>query len=1006
MTKRAIAPVAIDMQAGVNEPLASTLGLTSTVAPRPPLGAGQAVTLSFTVTNGGQAPATGVVVEAPLPAQLEYQPGSTRRDRTVAVPDVVAAADEGPPARRGRVSPPPPVPPPVPPLQDGYELGAVSPGASTTVTYAATTRVPVASAADLVAATVRSAESPVPAAANGPKAVDLAAFADAIRALPAVRVAQPFGLVDLPPGSVAAGGKPLDAGVKVVGLDPRYAQDIPLLGFSAGEFTRGTAFASAAVAERLGAGPGATLDVHIPGTPESTAFSVPVGAVADLSGADALFASRAEDNLGDFVSAPFVVGVDLGAFARRVLPAVRADAAAPVPLVTQPPALEVHVQLERSRLNADPAAARRTTTGVRRSIERLYPGEVTAIDNVSAGLDRARIDASLAKVLFMALGLPGALLAGYLAFFGGTLLAEAERRERALLRARGFTPLTLTRAVAYQAAAIAVVGSVAGAALALVAANALFPPEVEPGSPALAFAVGAVVAAVVTLLAIYLPARKALLRDVTEARQEVVAAERPGWLRARLDLWLLVGAAVVSAAFVLTGGFRPKPGAVEETVAKSFYILLAPWCLWLGGVLLAARILLGVSRRKGARTGSPDGGPDFRQHLVGRVMARSVARRPAVVTAGMIMVGLAVAFGVSLAIFVTTFRAQQAADARFVVGSDVRVTLSPGQPLPVDLEQRLRVPGVQALTPVAQVPDAVLGSEKLLFAAVDPATYAGVADLSPDFFTAGSPSEAMAKMAQDPTAIIIDQETADTFNVGLDDTLKLQVPSPVLGQPVLLPLTVVAKVVQFPGYPTGLDFVGNLGAYQQATGAATPSYYLLRTGGDPATTARVEVDLQQSLGSEVPARITTAGAIGSPDQSSIAGLSLTGLGRVEGFYMLLIASLGIVIFVAMLLTQRNTERAVMRALGLARRPLLAISLAEAALVATAGVVVGTVVGVPMAQLFVQILRRIFIVPPVLSVTPSLAALLLGLLLVTVAIAAAILAVSARRLKLVELLRTE
>ena len=814
----------------------------------------------------------------------------------------------------------------------------MAPGASATVTYLATTKSPVASAADLVAGTVRSAENPVPSAANGPRAVDMAALADAVRALPEVTAAQPFGLVELPPGSVSVAGKPLDAAVKVVGVDPRYADDIPVLGFSAGEFTRGSAFVSPPVAERLGAGPGATLTVRIPGTPETSAFTVPVGAVANLGGADQLFANRTEDDLGDFVSAPFVVGVDLSSFQRQVLPAVRVDSAAPLPAVAEPPVLEVHTQLDRGELDANPAAARRATTGVRRSIERIAPGEVTVIDNLSVGLDRARVDTSLAKVLFMALGLPGALLAGYLAFYGGTLLAEAERRERALLRARGFTPLALTRAVAYQAAAIALAGSVIGAALALVAAGLLYPAEVDPGNPALAFGIGALVSIVITVLAIYLPARRALLGDVTEARQEVVAAERPGWLRARLDLWLLVVAAVVSIAFVVLGGFDPAPGAVEESVAKSFYILLAPWCLWLGGVLLAARIFLGVSRRAGAKASSPDSGspdsgsPDFRRHLVRRTMARSVTRRPAAVTAGIIMVSLAVAFGVSLAIFVATFRDQQQSDARFVVGSDVRVTVSPGQPLPPDVDQRLRVPGVEAVTAVAQVPDAVLGSEKLMFVAVDPATFTDVVDLSPGYFTEGSPDEALAALADDPTAVIIDEETAETFNVGQGDAIKLQVPSPALGQPTLVPLTVVATVVQFPGYPTGLDFVGNLDAYRQATGATTPSYFLLRTDGEPDTNARVAAELARSLGTDVPARISTTAQVGNPDQSSIAGLSLTGLGRVEGFYMLLIASLGIVIFVAMLLTQRNTERAVMRALGLARRQLRSIFLGEAALV--------------------------------------------------------------------------
>ena len=111
MTRRSIAHVTIDMQAGVNEPLASPLVLTATVAPRPPLAVGQAVTLTFVAGNSGPVPATSVVVEAPLPAQLEYQPGSTQRDGAavpdVAVGDVVAP----PPEEEGEPAPPGPGPP-------------------------------------------------------------------------------------------------------------------------------------------------------------------------------------------------------------------------------------------------------------------------------------------------------------------------------------------------------------------------------------------------------------------------------------------------------------------------------------------------------------------------------------------------------------------------------------------------------------------------------------------------------------------------------------------------------------------------------------------------------------------------------------------------------------------------------------------------------------------------------------------------------------------------------
>jgi len=369
-------------------------------------------------------------------------------------------------------------------------------------------------------------------------------------------------------------------------------------------------------------------------------------------------------------------------------------------------------------------------------------------------------------------------------------------------------------------------------------------------------------------------------------------------------------------------------------------------------------------------------------------------------------VSLTVAFGVSLAIFVDTFRLQQRADARFIVGSDVRVTPSLGDTVPDGLDQRVRSAGGQAVTPVARVPDVVLGTENMLFAAVDPRTFGEVAPLDSGFFTDVSPSDAMNALARDPFAVLVDKETSESFNLRPGDTVKLQVPSPALGQPALVAFRVAGTVIQFPGFPLGLDFVGTLEAYQQATGTTTPSYFLVRTDGTQAANARVTDALRAGLGTTVPARIETTAVVGNLDQTSLAGLSLTGLGRVEGLYMLLIACLATVLFVTAILMQRATERATMRALGLARRRLHALIFGETVFVASTSVVVGTLVGIPMAYLFEQILRRIFVVPPGLRVPLSAGALVVGVLAVTLVVSGVIVSAAIRRLRLVELLRAE
>jgi len=490
---------------------------------------------------------------------------------------------------------------------------------------------------------------------------------------------------------------------------------------------------------------------------------------------------------------------------------------------------------------------------------------------------------------------------------------------------------------------------------------------------------------------------------VTEARQAIARTPRPAWLRARLDVILLVVAGAVFAIFIATGGLSPNPKANQESIARSFYVLLAPWCLWLGATLLAARGVLAVTRRVSAKTNALD----FRRHLVTRTLLRSVARRPAMVTASIVTVSSTVAFGVSLAIFVDAFRVQQRADARFIVGSDVRVTPSLGEPIPGGLDHRIRRAGGRASSPVARVPDVVVGNESVLYAAIDPASFGKVAPLDQGFFTDISPQDAMSALARDPSAVLVDKETADKFNLHKGDTVKLQVPSVALGQPALVTAHVAGTLIQFPGFPLGLDFVGTLDAYQQATGASTPSYFLVSTDGSRSSNSRVADSLRADLATPTPTRVETTAVVGNQDQSSLAGLSLTGLGRVEGLYMLLIACLATVLFVAAVLMQRDTERATMRALGLARSRLHALIFGEVVLVATTSVCIGTVIGIPMAYLFEQILRRVFVVPPTRLALPSSALVLVVVLLfVTLLVAAAIISAAIRRLRLVELLRAE
>ncbi len=87
MTKRALAPVAIDMQRVLTSPLGEGIRLQQRLLTDGSLVKDQRTTMVLTVQNLAATPANEVLVNDKLGADLAYVPGSARRDGKP-VPDV------------------------------------------------------------------------------------------------------------------------------------------------------------------------------------------------------------------------------------------------------------------------------------------------------------------------------------------------------------------------------------------------------------------------------------------------------------------------------------------------------------------------------------------------------------------------------------------------------------------------------------------------------------------------------------------------------------------------------------------------------------------------------------------------------------------------------------------------------------------------------------------------------------------------------------------------------
>ena len=111
------------------------------------------------------------------------------------------------------------------------------------------------------------------------------------------------------------------------------------------------------------------------------------------------------------------------------------------PLATARPDLvstQVHTALDHALPN-DPAAAYTQVTAAAHNLEARSAGAALVGDNLAAALDAARGDAAYARVLFLFLGLPAAVVAALLTATVVDAGAPRRRREQALLRARGAT---------------------------------------------------------------------------------------------------------------------------------------------------------------------------------------------------------------------------------------------------------------------------------------------------------------------------------------------------------------------------------------------------------------------------------------------------------------------------------------------------------------------------------------------------------------------------------------
>ncbi|HZC08380.1 MAG TPA: FtsX-like permease family protein [Ktedonobacterales bacterium] len=825
---------------------------------------------------------------------------------------------------------------------------------------------------------------------------DVTRYQRQLGAIAGVSSAQPFvsaAIGVLPPagassssGASAANSVSAPVAACLFAAPPSYLAHVGVLRLSAGAFPAGGALISEQLALGLHATIGDQISLAVPGV--AAPYPVVITGVVNTDLADPLFSGPGAANEGAYTNTSEAIILDYTTYARDLSAGLQgaavqaSNSATANPAATQGLPLldrQVHIQIDRVALPADPAAAQAAIGALSHRLERQAPGQIRITDNLSNALTNATKDVVAARLLFVFLGLPGVLLAAYLSRYATQLVTEAQRREIALLRTRGFSPRQVLKIMGWVAALVAIMGTLVGLIIGAASIVLLFGPAALTQSAGVALTIIATLALGCALGAagVYWPARRMVESEVNEERRIVSGAARPLWLRLPLDIGLLAAGALA----LWVNSANSTPGATEgAAVSLGVASFVGPLLCWLGAGLLAARGFdWFLSRAVTPWSGGLRG-----------LASRSLRQRRQQGAGIAVLLALALSFGVTTTVFSSSYAASRQAESRYYVGSDIRITPSVVAPQAPSFATQLRVPGVQAVTPVFVNNQALLGTQTQTVYGVDMASLPQATTIPDSFFVGDTAHAALGRLAATPNGLLMSKELATAYNVLNGDLVRMRIPS-ASGALSDVSLKVVGIFVQFPTSSQNSDLVVNSALLTSTSHSATASFFLVKTDGAAASNDRISQTLSHRFRvAQISARIETATQVISQDQSSLAGLNLAGLAAIDRIYAALIIALGLGVFLFGMLLERQREFGTLQALGATRIQVLRILAYEGGVLALAGALAGALIGGVIAWQYTGFLPSIFSVtlPVVALPWQQLSVLLLMGLVGTLAASAA------------------
>ena len=788
----------------------------------------------------------------------------------------------------------------------------------------------------------------------------------------------------------------------ILAVPPGYLTNFHTLRFLHGGLEPGEVVLDQQLAATLQAQPGDTITL----TPRPGAKPVKlrVSGVALVTAADHLF-QPLNPLAGPAPAQPpaNIAILPLDTFATTLAPSLPQISTATPSTTAQPGSQngiqwQVQAQVDPAALTGSPSHALTQATQIRNRVERSLPGQIVFVDNLADTLTGAVGDSLYAQTLYIMLAVPGALVALGLAYLAALGAVERDRRDLALLRARGARRRDLLFLAGMESLLLGLLAGALGTAIALLAVHlAGSAGGIGTARAFVTFGICVGLAAAGAAAARIGAGLNQFRASISENRHSARRERPPLWQRLYLDVICLVVSGLVYWLTARTGFSAVVNPDSNPTLSLSVYMFLAPALLWLGAALLLVRLrgqLLSwiALRAAGGRATSWRG-----------FLLVSAGRRGAAINRGLLVVGLLLAFGVNLGLFTATYDQQARVDAQLTIGADVVVTAPPAAVTKNQLVSRIaQVPGVAGATPVDHS-YAYVGPDLQDIFGIDPATFTQGSSLRDSYFLGGTAKQVLARLNATHDGVVVSKETIADYSLAMGDLLKLRVLDHATGSFRIVPFHVVGIVQEFPSAPRDSFMVTNLPYLQSVTHDPGPNVVFVAAKNDPAAVAQRVAAATKQYGTAIrDIRAQTAQTV-----SSITTVDLRGISRIEEVFALLLAAAAMALFVGVGLTERRQELATMAAVGASLRQAAAFLWSEAALVLVASLVLAAVLGFALAEMLVAMLQHVFDPPPdhLAAPWPFLAGLG-GAAVVGGILAAGIAAFGIRRLPLGAVLREE